>query len=77
VVQNLKPYTNTTLLEPQAVEKTSADGVVKARDGDDAGDRARTDCFPRSNQNARDKFNSAAYGAAKSRALAKTDVLIG
>ena len=29
VVQNLKPYTNATLMEPQVVEKTSADGVVK------------------------------------------------
>jgi potassium-transporting ATPase potassium-binding subunit len=29
VVQNLKPYTNATLMEPQVVEKTSADGVVQ------------------------------------------------
>jgi K+-transporting ATPase ATPase A chain len=28
-VQNLKPYTNATLMEPQVVKKTSADGVMK------------------------------------------------
>jgi hypothetical protein len=27
--RNLKPYTNATLMEPQVVDKTSADGVVK------------------------------------------------
>ncbi len=29
VVQNLRPYTNATLLEPQSVDKTGADGIAK------------------------------------------------
>lgn len=81
VVQNLKPYTNATLMEPQVVEKTSADGVVQR-------DTVTTQVIaqePTASQeaikmpgtNGGGFFNSAAYGTAKSRALPKTDVLIG
>jgi hypothetical protein len=53
VAQNLKPYA--TLMAPQVVDKTRG-WSGEARHGDDAGDRARTDGLPRSNQNASDKW---------------------